>query len=97
MNAEEITFGINSLSSIVFGLGGGLLAWFKLKGKTELQQQSIDVLNEEVDKLHNRIDRLKEEVAKNREKSDNSVQEIKNSMNAMELRIIKAIHEIKKQ
>lgn len=50
-------------------------------------------LNEQI---HRRIDNVKEVVEKNREKSDTNVQEIKSEMNKMELRIIQAIHEIKK-
>ncbi len=44
--------------------------------------------------LHDRIDKISDEVKDNRIKSDQSVNELKSAMQEMELRIIKAIHEI---
>jgi ElaB/YqjD/DUF883 family membrane-anchored ribosome-binding protein len=44
--------------------------------------------------LHDRIDKISDEVKDNRIKADQSVNELKSAMQEMELRIIKAIHEI---
>ena len=46
--------------------------------------------------LHKRIDDLKGQVERNREKNDESLGELKKEMGAMELRIIQAIHAVKK-
>ena len=46
--------------------------------------------------MHKRIDDLKGQVERNREKNDASLLELKTEMGAMELRIIQAIHAIKK-
>jgi gas vesicle protein len=96
MNAEELTFTLNSVLSILFGAGGAMGVWFTLKGQIKLMKQRIESIEETDKTIHKRIDRMKEEVVKNRERSDHSVQEIKGEMNKMELRIIQAIHEIKK-
>ena len=95
MEAAEITFGINTFLSLIFGLGGALGVWFKLKGKVDIMQSELNNLEERDEKLHSRIDNLKGEVKENREKGDHSVQEVKEAMNKMEIRIIEAIHKIK--
>ena len=96
MGAEEITFGLNSLVSMLLGAGGAIGVWFKLKGLVNLLVQRVSSLEEDKEMLNKRIDSLKSEVKENREKSDNSVTKMTENMQAMELRIIKAIHEIKK-
>jgi len=96
-----VTIGIEMLISIVCGLSGALAVWYKLKGSVNIQRMEIMALQEDGkelrDTLHKRIDLVKGTVEKNREKHDNSTQEIKTEMNKMELRIIKAIHDISKK
>jgi len=107
MEASAISFGFDMLLSIVFGATGAVGVWFKLKGKVEIQEIEIRSLSQELiemkqskkemnSQLHKRVDTLKEVVEKNRERMDASTQEIKTEMNKMELRIITAIHELKK-
>lgn len=96
MEAEGITFGLNALMSILFGVAGAVGFWFKIKGSVNLLEQRIETL-EANDKIFNkRIEALKGEVKENRDKADKSVNDITGKMQEMELRIIKAIHEIKK-
>lgn len=97
---DGITVGIEMLISIVCGLSGALAVWYKLKGNVNIQR--IEIMNLQEDSkelketLHKRVDLVKEIVEKNREKQDSNYQEIKSEMSAMELRIINAIHDIKK-
>ena len=106
MDYTGITFGLDVLISVIFGAGGAIAVWFKLKGTVNIQAIQMDNLKTELEDLkvekkdnnkqiHNRIDRLKVVVEKNRENSDNGINAMTSSMNAMELRIIKAIHDIK--
>jgi hypothetical protein len=106
MDYTGITFGLDVLISVIFGAGGALAVWFKLKGTVNIQAIQMDNLKTELEDLkvekkdnnkqiHNRIDSLKVVVEKNRENSDNGINAMTSSMNAMELRIIKAIHDIK--
>lgn len=97
MDVSGYTIGLDIFVSVLFGTGGAIGVWFKLKGKVNIQDVKIENLEAERRNLHNRIDGLKSIVEKNREKQDSATQEIKSSMNAMELRIIKAIHEIGKK
>ena len=107
MEYSSITFGLDVLISIVFGASGALAVWFKLKGTVTVQAIEISNLKDEVttlktekkesnSQLHKRVDGLKTIVERNRENSDNGINLMTANMNAMELRIIKAIHEIKK-
>ena len=96
MGTEELTIGFNTFLSLIFGLGGALGVWFKLKGKVDLMQSEIDNLQLNEIKVHNRIDALKLDVKENKEKSDKTIDEMKKSISEMELRIIQAIHEIGK-
>jgi len=106
MNYTGITFGLDVLISIVFGASGALAVWFKLKAAVNIQK--IEILNlmdgikevkenakEDVSALHKRIDSQKTLIEKNRENSDSGIQILTKNINEMELRIIKAIHEIK--
>ena len=106
MDYSSVTFGLDVLISIIFGAGGAIGVWFKLKGTVNIQAVEILALNEQIkdikdeykeDKkaLHRRIDSQKELIEKNRENSDSGINQMTANMNAMELRIIKAIHEIK--
>jgi hypothetical protein len=106
MEYSSITFGLDVLISVIFGAGGALAVWFKLKGTVNIQAIEIANLKEELTDLksdkkesntqiHKRVDSLKVVVEKNRENSDTGINLMTSNMNAMELRIIKAIHEIK--
>ena len=106
MEYTSITFGLDVLISVIFGAGGALAVWFKLKGTvniqaielTNLKSELIDLKSDKKDsntQLHKRVDDLKRTVEKNRQNSDGGIQNMTKSMNEMELRIIKAIHEIK--
>tara|TARA_R110002153_G_scaffold189041_1_gene341873 strand:+ start:8191 stop:8511 length:321 start_codon:yes stop_codon:yes gene_type:complete len=106
MDYSGVTFGLDVLISVTFGAGGALAVWFKLKGTvkiieielTNFKTELTDLKTEKKDgnkHIHNRIDSLKIVVEKNRENSDNGINAMTANMNAMELRIIKAIHEIK--
>ena len=106
MEYTGITFGLDVLISLIFGAVGALGVWFKLKGNVNIQAIEIDSLSEHMreikedhkeDKasLHKRIDSQKLLIDKNRENSDTGMTTINLNMNAMELRIIKAIHDMK--
>ena len=95
MEAEGITFGVNALISIGCAAGGAFAFWFKIKGSVSLLLQRVNSLEESNKIVHKRLDSLKEEVKENREKSDTSIADITGKMQAMELRIITAIHELK--
>jgi len=106
MDYNSITFGLDVLISVIFGAGGALAVWFKLKGTVNILSIEMNNLKTELSEIkeekkdnnkqiHNRIDSLKVVVEKNRENSDNGINAMTANMNAMELRIIKAIHDIK--
>jgi len=95
MGEEGITLGINALISIGCAAGGAFAFWFKIKGSVSLLSQREKTSEENIKVLHKRLDSLKDEVKENREKSDTSITDITGKMQAMELRIITAIHELK--
>ena len=108
MELTSLSIGIDVLISIVFGAGGALGVWFKLKSTVNIQavqikQMKTDLSNSENERkedkigVHKRVDSLKVTVEKNRERSDNSTNQLVSEMNKMELRIIQAIHEIGKK
>ena len=81
--------------------------WFKLKATVNIQAKDINNLHSEMKELksennegnkliHKRIDSQRDLIEKNRENSDSGISLMTANMNAMELRIIKAIHDIKK-
>jgi hypothetical protein len=99
--------GFDALLSLISAVAGALAVWYTLKGKVEIQQVVLDNLISDVEEikthkkeghtqLHKRIDDLKGQVERNREKNDESLGELKKEMGAMELRIIQAIHALKK-
>jgi gas vesicle protein len=99
--------GLDVVVSLLFGAAGALGVWFKLKNVVNIQRVEIDSLKTSISairenkkelaqQLHKRVDSLKSTVETNREKSDNNTNEIKGEMQKMELRIITAIHEIKR-
>lgn len=61
-----------------------------------MQRMEIINLQDDSKMTHLRINAVKDTVEKNREKQDNSLQDLKSEMSAMEIRIINAIHDIKK-
>ena len=98
--------GFDVFISLLFGAGGALGVWFKLKNVVNIQRVEIDNINTSIigicdakkeltARIDKRIDSLKITVEHNREKSDNNTNEIKGEMQKMELRIIQAIHQIK--
>jgi len=91
-----MTFGLQTLLSILFGAGGAVGVWFRLKGSVNLLKLRIETLETNQKIFNKRIEAVKTDVKENRERSDNSVTEITGKMQAMELRIITAIHELKK-
>lgn len=102
-----LQIGIDVVVSLMFGAAGALGVWFKLKNVVNIQKVQIESLQNDVIQIragkkelaagiHKRVDSLKHTVEKNRERSDNNTTEIKSEMQKMELRIIQAIHEIKK-
>lgn len=84
----EIFIGLTS--GIVSALG----VWFKLKSTVEIQKIMLDNVDHDVNLINERITRLKATVEANREKNEGSLTELKKEINEMEIRIIKAIHEI---
>jgi hypothetical protein len=107
VDINGLSVGMDVLISVLFGASGAIGVWFKLKGKVEILDVEIGSLKDDLKALtsvkkedntalHKRIDTLKIVVEKNREKQDLSSLEIKTEMNKMELRIITAIHELKK-
>ena len=95
MEAEGITFGLNALISIGCASAGAFAFWFKIKGSVSLLCQRVKSLEDSNLIVHKRLDSLKDEVKENRDKSDNAIADITGKMQAMELRIITAIHELK--
>ena len=107
MDISGISVSLTVVLSLVFGTGGALGVWFKLKGTVNIQAVQIETFKTEIaelkeshkeDKmaLHKRIDSNKEIIERNRQNSDNAVSTMTTKMQEMELRIIKAIHEISK-
>lgn len=95
MEVEGLTFGLNAIVSILFAAAGALGFWYTIKGSVNLLEQKVQTL-EATDKiLHKRVEGLKEEVKENRDKADSSIADITGKMQAMELRIIQAIHDLK--
>ena len=99
--------GFDALISLISAIAGALTVWYTLKGKVEIQQVVLENLIADMEEikthkkeghtqLHKRIDDLKGQVERNREKNDESLGELKKEMGAMELRIIQAIHALKK-
>ena len=95
MEAEGLTFGLNAIVSILFAAAGALGFWYTIKGSVNLLEQRVKTL-EAIDKvLHKRVEGLKDEVKENRDKADTAISDITGKMQAMELRIIQAIHDSK--
>ena len=95
MEAEGMTFGLNAIVSILFAAAGALGFWYTIKGSVNLLEQRVRTLESTDRVLHKRVEGLKEEVKENRDKADSSIADITGKMQAMELRIIQAIHDLK--
>ena len=95
MEAEGLTFGLNAIVSILFAAAGALGFWYTIKGSVNLLEQRVNTLESTDRVLHKRVEGLKEEVKENRDKADSSIADITSKMQAMELRIIQAIHDLK--
>jgi hypothetical protein len=91
--------GLSIPIEIFIGLASGIVSalgvWFKLKSTVEIQKMMIDNVDHDINLINDRITRLKTIVEANREKNEGSLTELKKEINEMEIRIIKAIHEIK--
>lgn len=100
MDYSGITIGLNVLFPLICGLAGAIGVWFKLKGTVNIQRMEIMNLQQDGKELrstmHKRIDLVKDVIEKNREKHDTSLQDLKSEMAKMEIRIINAIHDAKK-
>ncbi len=80
--------------ALVSGVVSALGVWFKLKSTVELHKLMIDNMKEDCETFNNRVTKLKLTVESNREKNESSMGELKKEINEMEIRIIKAIHDI---
>ena len=107
MDVESLKVGFDVFISVLFGALGATGVWFKLKNVVNIQSVEIKNLQDEAANIreskkelataiHKRVDSLKGTVEINRERSDKNTNEIKSEMQKMELRIIQAIHELKK-
>lgn len=95
MEAGEITFGLNTLMSILFGAVGAVGVWFTLKGQVSLLKQRCQTLEANQKIFNKRLGSLKDEVKENREKSDTAILEIGKNIQKMEIAIIKEIHNLR--
>ena len=90
--------GLSISLEIFIGLTSGIISalgvWFKLKSTVEIQKIMLDNVEHDINLVNDRITRLKTTVEVNREKNEGSLTELKKEINEMEIRIIKAIHEI---
>ena len=92
----EQSISLNVIISVASGILGAIGAYIRLKSTMDINKVRIENLDDENKSLHKRIDSVKATVEINREKQDSNYQQIKTEMSQMELRIIQAIHEIKK-
>jgi len=89
------TISIEILIAITSGLVSALGVWFKLKSTVEMHKLMIDTMKDDCDIFNERVSKLKLTVEANREKNENSLSQLTKEINDMEIRIIKAIHDIK--
>jgi gas vesicle protein len=94
MDASGLQISLSLVIAIVSGVVSAAGVWFKLKGKVELQQLKIETMEDGLEIAQERISKLKTQVEANKEKNENAVSELKKEINDMEIRIIKAIHEL---
>jgi len=97
MDASGLQISLSLVIAIVSGVVSAAGVWFKLKGKVELQQLKIETMEDGLEVAQERVSKLKTQVEANKEKNETAVADLKQEMNNMEMRIIKAIHELTTQ
>ena len=106
MEVTGVGIGFEALISLLSAVVGALTVWYSLKGKVEIQSVILKNLKADMEEvkadkksghttLHKRIDDVKMQVEDNRANNDRVIGDLKTEMQAMELRIITAIHENK--
>lgn len=93
---DGLTISVEIFIAITSGIISALGVWFKLKSTVQIQKLMIDNIEANVKNAHERVTNLKDTVEANREKNETAVADLKKEMSEMEMRIIKAIHEIGK-
>jgi len=106
METTGFGIGFEALISLLSAIIGALTVWYSLKGKVEIQEVILNNLKVDINEIkmdkkishtsvHKRIDDVKIQVENNRATQDRIIGDLKTEMQAMELRIIQAIHEQK--
>ena len=93
---DSLSISVEIFIALSSGLISALGVWFKLKSTVQIQKLMIDNIETNLKNAHERVTNLKSIVESNREKNENAVADLKSEISAMEMRIIKAIHEIGK-
>ena len=91
---DSLSISLEIFIGLTSGIVSALGVWFKLKSTVEIQKIMLDNVEHDINLVNDRITRLKNIVEANREKNEGSLTELKKEINEMEIRIIKAIHEI---
>jgi hypothetical protein len=91
---DSLSISLEIFIGLTSGIVSALGVWFKLKSTVEIQKIMLDNVEHDINLVNDRITRLKTTVEANREKNEGSLTELKKEINEMEIRIIKAIHEI---
>ena len=97
MDASGLEISLSLVIAIVSGVVSAAGVWFKLKGKVELQELKLKTMEDGLEIAQERVSKLKTQVEANKEKNETAVSDLKQEMNNMEMRIIKAIHELTTQ
>ena len=97
MDASGLQISLSLVIAIVSGVISAAGVWFKLKGKVELQELKLQTMEDGLEIAQERVSKLKSQVEVNKEKNETAVADLKQEMNNMEMRIIKAIHELTTQ
>ena len=93
---DGLSISVEIFIALSSGLISALGVWFKLKSTVQIQKLMIDNIENNLKNAHERITNLKSTVEANRERNETAVADLKSEISAMEMRIIKAIHEIGK-
>jgi len=91
---DGLSISVEIFIALSSGLISALGVWFKLKSTVQIQKLMINNIEDNLKNAHERITNLKNTVEANREKNETAVADLKSEISAMEMRIIKAIHEI---
>lgn len=91
---DGLSISVEIFIALTSGLISALGVWFKLKSTVQIQKLMINNIEANLKNAHERITNLKNTVEANREKNETAVGDLKSEISAMEMRIIKAIHEI---